>query len=432
MSFNDALSIGVMGMRAHGKAMTTISNNIANVSTVGFKRSETRFSDLVTPETGKTASGKGVSGKGVVARDQNFIGKSGQIATTGRELDVAISGRGFFRVTKSLEGDAPTTGIQPGTLYTRAGAFAMTETESGKYLTTQEGYFVHGWEVDPDTAEVSGTPGPMRFSRYGIMPQEATSTVRLVGYLPADGTVLEAPVTFLAYAQDTLPEDAAGQDAAIGSPGADGSITIPALPDPASTTYAYTLQWNGTGWELHDPANALVGALTVSGDSIQPLTHNGFTFDFSAMEFSGTGTNGVSASADGYARGRLTGYITDRDGNVVEQFDNGQRRARYKLALYNVVNEDLMKPVGDSYFTANISRLTPSLADPLRTGAFVEAVDGDSHNVTASIVSEALEGSNVDLAQEMTNLIVAQRNYQAISKTVTTADQMLQTLVQMA
>ena len=91
-----------------------------------------------------------------------------------------------------------------------------------------------------------------------------------------------------------------------------------------------------------------------------------------------------------------------------------------------------MKPVGDTSYAADISRHTSSLEDPLRTGTFVEAVDGNARTLTASIVPEALEGSNVDLAQEMTNLIVAQRNYQAISKTVTTADQMMQTLVAIA
>ncbi len=427
MSINNSMAIGVMGMKAHDKAMANISNNIANVGTTGFKRTETRFADLVAGEADKSAAGKGV-----IARSHNFIGMQGQVETTGRDLDVAISGRGFFRVTKTLDGTEAAGANQPGTLYTRDGGFQMTDTTSGKYLTTAEGYYVHGWEISETTGAVSGTPGPMRFTRYGLLPQEATSNVNVIGYVPADGSVLEAPITFLAYQADSLPEDAAGQDAAIGDPAADGSITIPPLPSPSSITYDYMLRWNGTGWDLHDPTNALVGPLTEVGGVIQPLTHNGFTFDFSAMSFSGTGTNGASASADGYPRGRLVSYGTDRQGNVTELYDNGQTRQRFRLALYNVVNEDLMKPVGDTYFTANVSRNSPDFAEPLQTGAFVEAVDGNSQNLTAQIVPGALEGSNVDLAQEMTHLIVAQRNYQAISKTVTTADQMMQTLVAIA
>lgn len=424
MTVSHSFAIGVLGMRAFSEQMQGISNNVANVGTTGYKRTETRFHDLVAPD----AKPSGNTDHGVRAVKTQRIGEAGQIARTDGELDVAIAGRGFFRVTPNFDGSGVAGTTIPGHLYTRDGAFQMTTTESGTHLTTKEGYFVQGWPVDPATGLPGTTLGPMQFSRYGIMPQQPTTTVSLTGYLPADGSLTEVPLSFTAYVADSLPEEAAAQDAAIGEPAEDGQITVPALPSPSTVTHAYSLRFNAgtSNWELYDPSATLVQPLSMVGGSFQPISHGGYNFDFSDFYYFGTGTNGVAASVDGSPRGRLTSYATDRQGNVIEQFDNGLARTRYRLAAFNTVNEDTMRPIQDTYFAPS------KTGTGVTTGAFVEAVQEGSQDPTNGFVPASLEGSNVDLADEMTKLIVAQRNYQAASKTITTSDEMTQTLVSIA
>ncbi len=424
MTISHSFALGVLGMRAFDKQMQGISNNVANVATTGYKRSVTRFADMVAPDGSSAAD----ANLGVKAVKQRRISEAGQITRTDGQLDVAISGRGFFRVSPNLDGSAVSGTTIPGNLYTRDGAFRMTATDAGNYLTTQDGYFVHGWEVDQTTGEPGSALGPMRFSRYAIMPQQPTTTVSLTGYLPADGSLTEVPVAFTAYLADTLPEEAAAQDAAIGAPAADGQITVPALPSPSTVTPQYTMRFDAgtSNWVLYEPGGTAVAPLTVSGGNFQSISHGGYTFDFSQFYYFGTGTNAMGASTDGSPRGRLTSYATDRQGNVIEQFDNGLARTRYRLAAFNTVNEDTMRPIRDTYFAPAAS------GNGNNTGAFVEAVQTGTKNPINGFVPASLEGSNVDLAQEMTNLIVAQRNYQAASKTITTADEMAETLVSIA
>lgn len=424
MTISHSFAIGVLGMRAFDEQMQGISNNIANVATTGYKRSETRFSDLIVKDGPSGAD----TNLGVKADKARRVSEPGQIARTDGELDVAIAGRGFFRVTPNLDGSAVSGTTIPGSLYTRDGAFRMSTTAGGTYLTTQEGYYVQGWAVDAATGQPNATLGPMQFSRYAIMPQQPTSTVKLTGYLPADGSLTQVPLSFTAYAADTLPEEAAAQDAAIGEPGPDGQITVPPLPSPSTVSYEYSLRFDAgtSNWALYDPAGAPVQALSMVGGNFQPISHGGYTFDFSQFYYFGTDTNAMAASVDGSPRGRLTGYATDRQGNVMEQFDNGLSRVRYRLAAFNTVNEDTMRPVQDTYFAPAKEGVG------IATGAFVEAVQTGTQNPINGFVPASLEGSNVDLAQEMTNLIIAQRNYQAVSKTITTSDEMTQTLVSIA
>ena len=145
MSINSALLAGVSGLAANSAAMAAISQNIANVNTVGYKRVSADFSTLVNSQSGNAGatSGAGYSAGGVMASTRNFISQAGQLQRTNSSTDLAIDGQGFFVTTEKPEGLDPTD----ARLFTRAGAFNVDELG---YLKNTAGLYLQGWPVDAE------------------------------------------------------------------------------------------------------------------------------------------------------------------------------------------------------------------------------------------------------------------------------------------
>ena len=425
MSLYGALLTGVSGLDANSRALSITSSNISNVNTVGYKTSTADFSTFLAA----TGSSQQVSPSSVQVTSVQHLSQQGLLTSTGSSTDLAISGNGFFVVS-----DNPNGG---GALYTRAGGF--TPDSSGR-LRNSAGFYVEGWTLQPD--------GSMPANRSALAPislgslngtAEATTTMSLranlqssaapVGaYSPGDmyngtvtpefeqtinvydsqGTARPMQLAFVKTAADTWKYEMSyqGPVADIGGAGnnpvqsgtltfnADGTLSAP-------STATINIPWAGsTG----------LNAQTVTATFGTPGASDGVTqFDApSAL---------TSANVNGAPYGALTSVSVDENGFVTALFDNGIQKKVFKVALATFTNPDGLAPVaGNAY----------QLTDASGSATILEAKTGGA----GSIASNALEASTVDLAKEFSDLITTQRAYSAATRIITTADQMLQELMQ--
>ncbi len=404
----NSLRSGVSGIRAHQVRMDVIGNNIANVNTPGFKRSRAAFHEVLAQlqlGVGRIAGGGGVNpayvGRGVHvgAIDQDWT--QGSFETTNRGTDLALSGDGFFLASGSDQ-----------TFLTRAGNFAFNS--SGE-LVTATGLNVKGWQIGTDgTIDMSQLRNvQVDFLGQGAASPKFTENVTLSGNLAADaavaesitistaiydeqGTAYNAVIEFTKSATDNEWDYEIRYDGAAAPPpfatvtgtvvfGIDGSLTSPAT---------VSLTWDAAYVTGGDPITVNLSEIT---------------------QFSGSTTSQVS-SQDGYTAGRFVGYSIDVNGILVLSFSNGENQQAYQLALGNVYNPNGLLQLGE-----NLYGVSAASGDLLLGRAGFE--------FETSVVAGALEMSNVDLATEFTEMIVAQRGYQASARVVTTSDELLQEIV---
>ncbi|TVP83951.1 MAG: flagellar hook protein FlgE [Thioalkalivibrio sp.] len=413
MSFRTALS----GLNAASADLRTTGNNIANSGTVGFKESRAEFADVFAVSQGgvsKTAIGSGVR---LSAVNQQFT--QGNIDFTGKNLDMAISGDGFFILN---DGGAP--------VYSRAGNF---EVDRNGTVVNNQG---HSLQVYPrqgesrDSFDLSTTQD----LRLGTSeaPPRATERVETRFNLPSGAEVpdsdfaIDDPASFnhsttvtvydsLGQSHDaTLYLQAAerGDDPEIGGRwNAYLAINGEVLPDDDGDPLAQELVFGrdgkiANGSELSfgsfDPANG-ADELDISFDMDEATQYGG--------SFSVT-----SLSQDGFSTGSLSGVDIDSSGVVFARFTNGQAQSLGKVALANFANPQGLQQLGD-----NVWGETFAAGERLRG----EAGEGG----LGMIQSGGLEGSNVDIAQQLVNLITAQRNFQANAQVISTADTITQTII---
>jgi flagellar hook protein FlgE len=534
MGLSAALYSGTSGLKAHGESMTVIGNNIANVSTVGFKGSRLHFEDALSQAT-TTASGTGQIGRGVQVGTVMADFAQGSLETTTEATDLAIGGDGFFVVSP------PGEDIQ---YYTRAGNFRF---DSDGKLTDPHGYVVQGWKVQNDNnpiaatttqtessaAKIEGVPTDIVLDNFQSPPQ-ATSHVDIMTNLDSQSTdhatdttdpmfamfknwngTQDEPLGDSMYAyQSTLKTydqngsahnmtvyfDPVRDDTVTGA--ANGSqiweymVTVPPADDgrvlddgtALSTTSSAGVLMIGT--LTFNPAGELVNtsAFTLPSDAATATDLSSWTpADFSSDgypictanflgEEDASGTNqsnpknieinfgikntttawdGPPASAaavgtditllpeiadstisalsstsyntgsttlfqsqDGYTAGFLQSVSVDRDGILTGSYSNGQVLELYALTLADFNDQYSLYREGGNLFSE-----TRSSGPPL-TGMANASGKG-------AIASNSLEQSNVDLATEFVSMITTQKGYQANSKTITTTDEMLSTLIQM-
>jgi flagellar hook protein FlgE len=399
----------ISGLRAHQTKMDVTGNNIANVNTVGYKASQTVFQDTLSQiirAGGAPAADRGGTnpaqvglGTKVAAITTNWT--QGATQSTGRSTDFMIEGDGFF-VTRS--------GTEQ--LYTRAGSF---DFDGAGKLVTPDGSVLQGWMAD--AAGVVNSNGPIGDLSvpYGqIVNPTQTTTGTLEGNLPAGaatGTSLQTAVTMYdsqgveqkvfynftkVAAANTWELDIVHEDgtvlvnnAAIAF-NASGALTTPAAPGtiapfvPPAATYP---SWTG-------PVTVDVSALTQFG-----------------------GSNTVTApDQNGYALGSLQSFQLGNDGTIMGVYSNGLRQPLGKLALASFNNPGGLEKAGSSSFRVGDNSGVAQVGEAGVAGRGV-------------LNSGALEMSNVDLAEEFTGLIVAQRGFQANSRVITSSDEILQDLV---
>ncbi|MFC3689502.1 flagellar hook-basal body complex protein [Aquipuribacter hungaricus] len=380
----------ISGLRSHQTMMDVTGNNIANVNTAGFKSSQTLFQDTLsqllqgaaspTPDQGGTNPAQVGLGTRVAGITTNF--GQGAAQTTGRSTDLMISGDGFFVVDNGNE-----------QLYTRAGSFSF---DAGGRLVTADGSQVQGWGATDGVVDTNGPLGPLTLPIGVLLPPAGTTSVTMGGNLPADSASTQ-PVTTAIDVFDAQ--------------GAARKVTV-------QYTRLSPTQWSVTAV---DGGTTAAGTLTFAADGSTPtpatLALGGITIDMTGMTGYAKTNTAAALKQDGYAVGTLSSFGVGPDGGLVGVFSNGRREVLGQLAMATFANPAGLEKAGGSMYRPSVNTGEPQVGVP-----------GDGRG---TLSGGMLEMSNVDLAQEFTNLIIAQRGFQANSRVITASDEILQDLVNM-
>lgn len=418
MSITKAMWTGVSGLGAEGGALGVIGDNIANGNTVGFKASRALFEDVLGG-----AIGSNVGGGVRMARAQQIFGQ-GSIVNTGQATDLAISGDGFFVVKGALGGIN-------GDFYTRAGQF--TPDNQG-FLVNPQGLKLQGYGVNPD-GTISGKMGDIQLPTTPI-PAKATTMFEVQANLDPTATPPALPWD---------PNNAAATSnfstpmTVVDSLGASHQVDVFYVKTPAGWDYHVVADGDeitggtpGTQVEIGGPGGQLTfdtnGNLTgqtmtsASFDFIGATAGQNVALNFGTLgtmdgitQTSGASTN-TNFDSDGYAAGLLTGVKIEPDGTVMGTYDNGEQMALAQVATAKFASNDGLDRAGGNCWVKT-----------RESGDAVVAAAGTGGR--GSLVAGALEQSNVDIAEQFVRMISHQRSFQANSKTITTADEMLQEVV---
>lgn len=401
MSLYGTMRTGVSGMNAQANLLGTVGENIANSSTVGYKKAGVQFSSMILP----TTSGSYNSG-GVDTSVRYSISSQGTFSYTSSETDLAVSGTGFFVVSGA-----------DGTDYlTRAGSFVTMDDGT---LQNAAGYTLMGYEYDSaadPTIVINGFNGltPVNLASAAISAT-ASSVGSLQSNVPANEAVGYVKTTSL------VAIDSQGNSRLLDftyTKTADNEWTVEASYDNNGTAVsvlaptALTFDIDGT---LLTPATASLTTTAIPSTDLNGAELPALTLDITgttqlAADFS------VVGNIDGSAASTVVGYEIDSEGIVSVSYSNGDLVPRYRVALATVQSPDNLTPVaGNLYVQSNDS------------GVVVMGYAGSSG--FGDILSGALEDSNVDVAEELTSMIQAQRNYTANSKVFQTGSELLETLV---
>lgn len=388
-----SLFSGISGLRAHQTMLDVTGNNIANVNTTGFKASQTQFQDTlsqVVTNAGTAQDGVGGTNSAQVGLGVRVAGittnfQQGAAQLTNRSTDMMISGDGFFTVRKGNE-----------QLYTRAGAFDFDSTGQ---LVTPDGGLVQGWAAAADgSIDVNGPLVDMRLPIATLMGASATSTATFEGNLPIDkatGIVLNREVDVYSAAGEVAVLNLAFARTAAG-------WTVTATQG-AATVGTANLTFDADGSYAAASPTSLT---TTGGIAVGLSTLTGFA-----------GLDTVEASTqNGRSAGTLQSFTINADGTLLGAFSNGLKQPLGRVALATFTNPSGLSKVGGSLYRATVN------SGDQQVGA---AGTGGRGELTGG----ALEMSNVDLSAEFTNLIIAQRGFQANSRVITTSDELLQELV---
>lgn len=424
MSFYTSLS----GLQAAQTDMSTISHNLSNVSTNGFKKSRTEFADVIASSVSLNPNQMVGSGTTVKAIRQQF--GQGGTQQSSSSLDIAISGDGFFAVKPSLDA--------AGVNFTRNGSFLV---DSDRYVTDSQGSYLQVYPVDGSGAVIAtgmGSTVNLRLPQTSGVP-EATENVSLSLNLSAHSSVPseasrftpETPYAFDRFdpgtynnSTQTTIYDASGNPLTMTNYFVRETTTSPStwsvysfvgdkqLGTDAANPQPVTLTFDGNG-AIQSPTSATQFAPFTVGTS---TTEQSIALDFGAATTQlGQPFSVNNRSQDGKAVGQLDGVTVGEDGTVRASFSNGDSQALGKIALANFSNPSGLRQLGNSTWAATGLSGEPRLGEPGTNGF-------------GGLMSGAVERSNVDITEELVGLIAAQRNFQANAKALDTASQISQTI----
>ncbi|UZD99757.1 flagellar hook protein FlgE [Pseudomonas mediterranea] len=432
MSFN----IGLSGLYAANKQLDVTGNNIANVATTGFKSSRAEFEDVYSAT--KLGSGSKTVGNGVRLSNVSQQFGQGDVNNTGNVLDMGIQGQGFFVLSND------------GSLsYTRAGTF---KTDKEGYITNSDGTSkLQGYGVDANGKIQNGILTDLRIDTSNLPPQatslvsstinlNSTATAITAAFNPADTSTFTKQFTTPIYdtqgnqhSMDQYMVKTAGNTWNVytlidgrnlnGSAPTTTGVTAPVpstmnfdssgklttvTTPPATVNSDLVL----TGWV---PGTVTNGVWAANGAASAPTItiSMGNTTQFNAD------TARSLPVQNGYATGQITNLTIDGSGVLLANFSNNQTKPIGQLALASFTNEQGLQPVGGTSWKETFDSGIP-------------AYDAPTTGTLGSIVSNALEESNVNLTNELVELIKAQSNYQANAKTISTQSTIMQTIIQMA
>ncbi|MCA2213693.1 flagellar hook protein FlgE [Jidongwangia harbinensis] len=389
-----SLFSGISGLRAHQQMMDVTGNNISNVNTTGYKSSQTVFQDTLSqmvnaagaPQNDAGGTNPAQVGLGVRLASINANFGQGAAQTTGKSSDMMIQGDGFFVVKSGGE-----------TLYTRAGSFTFDANGS---LTTPNGQVVQGWMADEGVVNTAGAPDNIKLPIGISLAPTVTENITMTGNFSN-----EAPVG----TQKEIPIKVYDADGAA-------NTMVVTFQKADATTWSLTLPDGSTGTVPFVAGKAVGDTDPLTLEDTGKITVGGFIFDIHDLtQFSGN-TEARVSNSDGSAAGVLSSYTVSNTGQIVGVFSNGLKQTLGQLSLANFNNVNGLEKIGDSMFRSTVNSGLAQVG-PAGTGGL------------GLITSGALEMSNVDLAQEFTNLVIAQRGFQANSRIITTSDEILQELV---
>jgi flagellar hook protein FlgE len=424
MSLYGTMRTGVSGMNAQANRLSTVADNIANANTTGYKKASTQFSSLILPSTG------GAYNSGGVNTDVRYsISSQGTFSYTTSATDLAINGKGFFIVQG-------TDGVE---YMTRAGAF--TPMNDGT-LKNSSGFTLMGYpysSTEDPTIVINGFAGLEQINlASGELNVKASEKGYLHVNLPSNEDVTYSKATSL-VAYDSL-----GNTRKLDFTYTKMSTT--AGPPPTSewnVSVTYTDPDTGDIYDMMGTPPAPVasaaaatpvqlvfdadGKLDVSSPNeltINELPIGGAVMKEMKISIGGEGGGSTQLAADFAAKGDIdgigpsgvAGYEISDDGVVYLKYENGDLAPKYRIAMANVQSPDNLKPLpGNVYSQSNDS------------GVVVMGYAGNGGYGT--IISGALEDSNVDIAEELTSMIESQRNYTANSKVFQTGSELMEVLV---
>ncbi|WP_227269010.1 flagellar hook protein FlgE [Roseobacter weihaiensis] len=429
MSISSSLNAGVAGLQTNSQRLASISDNISNASTFGYKRVQTDFESMVL-----SSGGGAYSAGGVRANTQRLIDQRGTLVGTSNPTDIAVRGGGMLPVAQAAQ--VQTAGADASMFLTTTGSFRM---DASGYLTSQSGLVLMGWPAAADGSipalprDTSDGLEPIRINA-GQLAGNPTTSMSLGINLPATET--EADSAGLVEQLSVEYFDNLGTSQSI-------SITftpdVPAAGSPATNTWtmemfdstnpgvsigSYTLEFNDArtgGGTLSDvtPIGAspayddVTGLLTVNvgaGPIEIDIGALGDTEGLSQLSYSFAP---ISVTKDGSAIGNFVGVDIDANGFVRASFDTGEIRTIYQVPLINVPNPNGLQAFDSQTYL-------PSR----QSGSFFLWDAGDGP--TGDIVSFAREESTTDVAGELTDMIKTQRAYSSNAKVIQTVDEMLQ------
>jgi flagellar hook protein FlgE len=450
MGIFGAMVTAVSGLRAESYALEHISDNIANTRTVGFKRTETAFSDLVINGLPGSIRGGGVRG---VSRSTNLV--QGDIQSSEINTHMGIRGDGYFITEERISEADGEPVFKNVARYTRRGDFAV---DRHGYLVNGAGYYLKGLKIDPTTGNPSGSLPEVIKVSTNFLPARASTTITYHANLAATPKTADYSSS-VANSELLDPDDFtnnpldAGTGKVLGSEEekflnasiSGGAIT---LYDSTGAPVNVQLRWAKTNsvanggtdtWEAfyQSKTNAGVGdaawtnlgqvytfssngqlATPASGDvTISSLTVNDVNLGDIKLTHGSTNltqfadSNGISKVTDifqdGYASGEMSSIAISNEGRIVGTSPNGQNLELYEVSLASFNSDEALEKLNGGAF-----------AETRNSGAAIVGAQG-------SIVAQALEGSNADIADEFTKLIVTQQAYAASTRIVTTGDDML-------
>lgn len=442
---NQAYYSAISGVMTYQQGLDVVSDNIANVNTVGFKGSTAEFADLLTQSLGsigKTPTSNDI-GLGSRLQSTTVQMQNGSLLPSDRFNDLAISGNGWFGVVSGKE-----------TSYTRAGNFvfdtyqqiAGDENSSVARLTTTDGKYVTGtmltnyaynsafdygdktingktgaYVVNNPTNEAElkgvGSQGKLEFPTRLAYPVEPTKTAQFFGNLPPDNQTHTISADVISGNNDRNRLKLTFTQSAIQpSTGVAWDVTATVTSNDGSIVYD-----TQSGQAIFDGSGGLSSCTikSMNNDGQQVAVDLGSSFN-GVISVDGLAASGSSRS-DGVSGGVLTKYGINSNGVIVADFSNGRQSAIGRIAVYHFQNDQGLNRIGDTEFQESSG-----------SGKPLFWTDKSGNVITGAIVNSGqLENSNVHLDVGLTDMIIMQRAYQANAKIITTGDELVQKALQM-
>ena len=428
MTVLSSMNSGVSGLKAESDALGVTGDNIANVNTSGFKAQRAVFEDVLGHSI-LAGTSSGLPGSGVRIGDVQQMFTQGTLSNTGVSTDVALNGDGFFVVKGTVDGVS-------SDFYTRAGEFAIDK--DGK-LTNTGGLKVQGYQANGDgtfAASLSDVTAPT-----AALPARATTAINVTANIDSSAPVITAawdpqdPANTANFSTTMSIYDSLGNahtadvyfrktadnawDYHVLVPGADLNPPVVGNSEIGSGALTFTTDGALNAETVTTAVSASFGGGATAAQAI--------TVDFgTSIADGGTGLDGTTQFAgpsnvssqkqDGYASGDFSGVSVDGQGVVTGLYTNGQKIAMSQLGIAKFRSNDGLGRAGQNLWIATRES---------GTAAMGTAGSGGRGATTGG----ALESSNVDLASEFVSMIQHQRSFSANSKTITTADEMLQELI---